>query len=142
MVGLGFSFIAVMAYFFWRASFRQMSFPRWSLYAAVAIIPTPWIAAELGWFVAEFGRQPWTVDGVLPTALSVSHLSVADVLITLAGFLLFYSVLFVIEMGLMVKYIRKGPFQDVEETEAWQQRHEARLRASVDTAPLATTPAE
>ena len=128
MVALGFSFIAVMAYFFWRASFRQMNFPRWSLYAAVAIIPTPWIAAELGWFVAEFGRQPWTVDGVLPTALSASHLSVADLLITLAGFVTFYSVLFVIEMGLMVKYIRKGPFQDVAETDAWQAAHEARLR--------------
>ncbi|MCV6593573.1 MAG: cytochrome ubiquinol oxidase subunit I [Silicimonas sp.] len=138
MVGLGFSFIAVMAYFFWRASFRQMNFPRWSLYGAVAIIPTPWIAAELGWFVAEFGRQPWTVDGVLPTALSASHLSVADLLITLAGFIAFYTVLFIIEMSLMVKYIRKGPYLDVEETEAWQADHTRRLQS----APLAETPAE
>ncbi|MGB7432745.1 MAG: cytochrome ubiquinol oxidase subunit I [Ahrensia sp.] len=146
MVGLGFSFIAVMAYFFYRASFKQMQFPRWSLYAAVAIIPTPWIAAELGWFVAEFGRQPWTVDGVLPTALSASHLSIADLLITLAGFLIFYSVLFVIEVSLMVKYIRKGPFLDVEETNAWQQRHEARLRTETHTSThsstLASIPAE
>jgi cytochrome d ubiquinol oxidase subunit I len=142
MVALGFSFIAVMAYFFYRASFRNMQFPRWSLYAAVAIIPTPWIAAELGWFVAEFGRQPWTVDGVLPTALSASHLSIADLLITLAGFLIFYSVLFVIEMSLMVKYIRKGPFQDVDETNAWQARHEERLRAEMPASPLAATPAE
>jgi cytochrome d ubiquinol oxidase subunit I len=142
MVGLGFSFIAVMAYFFYRASFKQMQFPRWSLYAAVAIIPTPWIAAELGWFVAEFGRQPWTVDGVLPTALSASHLSIADLLITLAGFLIFYSVLFVIEVSLMVKYIRKGPFQDVEETNAWQARHEARLRAETPAPTPSATPAE
>lgn len=142
MVGLGFSFIAVMAYFFYRASFKQMQFPRWSLYAAVAIIPTPWIAAELGWFVAEFGRQPWTVDGVLPTALSASHLSIADLLITLAGFLIFYSVLFVIEVSLMVKYIRKGPFQDVDETNAWQDRHEARLRAQTPAPTLVATPAE
>jgi cytochrome d ubiquinol oxidase subunit I len=142
MVALGFSFIAVMAYFFYRASFRNMQFPRWSLYAAVAIIPTPWIAAELGWFVAEFGRQPWTVDGVLPTALSASHLSIADLLITLAGFLIFYSVLFVIEVSLMVKYIRKGPFQDVEETMAWQERHEGRLRSEASAPILATTPAE
>jgi cytochrome d ubiquinol oxidase subunit I len=146
MVALGFSFIAVMAYFFYRASFRNMQFPRWSLYAAVAIIPTPWIAAELGWFVAEFGRQPWTVDGVLPTAMSASHLSIADLLITLAGFILFYTVLFVIEVRLMVKYIRKGPFQDVEETDAWQARHEARLRQtpgapSPSASPL-STPAE
>ena len=146
MVALGFSFIAVMAYFFYRASFKNMQFPRWSLYAAVAIIPTPWIAAELGWFVAEFGRQPWTVDGVLPTALSVSHLSIADLLITLAGFVLFYTVLFVIEVSLMVKYIRKGPLQDVDETNAWQARHAARLRqvpgeSTASATPL-STPAE
>src|SRR5690606_16201806 len=87
----------------------------------------PWIAAEMGWFVAEFGRQPWTVDGILPTALSVSALSVTEVALTLAGFILFYTVLFIIEMGLMLKFIRKGPYQDVEETEAWVARHQARL---------------
>jgi hypothetical protein len=137
MVGLGFAFIGVMAYFFYRSSFKGQTFPRWALWAAVFAIPTPWIAAELGWFVAEFGRQPWTVDGVLPTALSASHLSVADLLITLAGFMLFYSVLFVVEMGLMLKYIRKGPFQDVEETEAWEARHEHRLRTHDGKGPFA-----
>ncbi|TCP44260.1 cytochrome ubiquinol oxidase subunit I [Rhodovulum marinum] len=127
MVGLGFAFIAVMVFFFIRANFYGMRFPRWSLWLAVAAIPTPWIAAEMGWFVAEFGRQPWTVDGVLPTALSVSNLSVTQVALTLAGFVAFYSTLFVIEMGLMLKYIRKGPFMDVPETDAWNRRHEDRL---------------
>lgn len=142
MVALGFSFIAVMAYFFWRSSFGGGEYPRWALWGAVAIIPTPWIAAELGWFVAEFGRQPWTVDGVLPTALSVSHLSVADLLITLAGFAGFYTVLFIVEMGLMLKYIRKGPYQDVEETETWEARHEHRLRTHDGQGPFAANPAE
>ncbi|GGB49403.1 cytochrome bd oxidase subunit I [Roseibium aquae] len=116
MVGLGFAFIGVMAYFFFVASFKKMTFPRPALYLAVIMIPAPWIAAELGWFVAEYGRQPWTVDGVLPTALSVSHLSITQVAITLAGFIALYSVLFLIEMGLMIKYIRKGPYLDVPET--------------------------
>jgi len=142
MVGLGFSFIAVMAYFAFTASFRGMRFPRPALWLAVIIIPTPWLAAELGWFVAEFGRQPWTVDGVLPTALSVSHLSVADLLITLAGFVTFYTILFIVEMGLMVKYIRKGPTEDVEETETWMARHEHRLRTHDGKGPFAPTPAE
>ncbi|MDK3016874.1 cytochrome ubiquinol oxidase subunit I [Pseudodonghicola flavimaris] len=130
MVGLGFSYIAVMAYFAVTANLRGMRFPRPALWLAVIIIPTPWIAAELGWFVSEYGRQPWTVDGVLPTALSVSHLSVGDLLITLAGFVAFYTVLFIIEMGLMIKYIRKGPTEDVEETEIWMARHEERLQAA------------
>ncbi len=141
MVALGFSFIAVLAYFFWRASFRNMDFPRWSLWSAVIIIPAPWIAAELGWFVAEFGRQPWTVDSVLPTVMSVSHLSVADLLITLAGFTIFYTILFIIEMGLMVKYIKKGPYMDVKETDAWLAKHEHRLRTHDGNIPV-TMPAE
>lgn len=127
MVALGFGFIAVMAYFFWYSSFRGQHYPRWALRCAVAIIPAPWIAAELGWFVAEYGRQPWTVDGILPTALSVSHLSVTDLLLTLAGFMIFYTVLFVVEMGLMLKFIRRGPTEDVAETEAWMDQHKRRL---------------
>ena len=127
MVALGFSFIAMMAWFFYMASFKRMQFPRPALWIAVVMIPAPWIAAELGWIVAEFGRQPWTVDGVLPTALSASSLSVGQLLFTLIGFVLFYTVLFVVEMGLMLKYIRKGPTQDVDETDAWLLQHGNRL---------------
>ncbi len=140
MVGLGFAFVAMMAYFFWRSSFRGQVYPRWALWGAVFIIPAPWIAAELGWIVAEYGRQPWTVDGVLPTALSVSHLSVTEVLLTLAGFMIFYTILFIVEMGLMLKFIRRGPTEDVEETEIWTEKHERRLRpASKAPFPAAST---
>ena len=65
MVGLGLSFIATMLYFFYCASFKGMRFPRPALHLAVWMIPASWIAAELGWFISEFGRQPWTVVGVL-----------------------------------------------------------------------------
>ncbi len=119
MVALGFGFIGVMVYFFYVASFKAMTFPKPALMLAVLLTPAPWLAAELGWFVAEFGRQPWTVDGVLPTVLSVSHLSITQVALTLAGFVALYSVLFLIEMGLMIKYIRKGPYMDVSDTDDW-----------------------
>jgi cytochrome d ubiquinol oxidase subunit I len=142
MVGLGFLFIGTMVYFFFMASFRGMRFPRPALHLAVWMIPLPWIAAEMGWFVAEFGRQPWTVDGVLPTAMSVSHLSATEVLVTLIGFTLFYSVLFVVEVGLLLKYIRKGPFMDVAETVAWQHRHEQRLSGGRAGPGEIATPAE
>ncbi|RCW85045.1 cytochrome ubiquinol oxidase subunit I [Paracoccus lutimaris] len=134
MVGLGFGMLCMMGYFFWRASFRRMSFPRWALWLAVIATPAPWIAIEMGWIVAEYGRQPWTVAEVLPTALSVSHLSVAEVAVTLAGFVLLYSALFVVEMGLMFKYIRKGPHEDVALTEDWMQRHENRLSGRAEVA--------
>jgi cytochrome d ubiquinol oxidase subunit I len=104
--------------------------------------PAPWIAAEMGWFVAEFGRQPWTVDGVLPTAMSVSHLSATEVLITLIGFR--HLLLGPVRRrdGLMLKYIRKGPFLDVAETDAWQHRHEQRLSGGRAGPGEIATPAE
>lgn len=73
------------------------------------MLPAPWLAAELGWFVAEYGRQPWTIYGVLPTHLSVSSLTPASVYGSLFGFVAFYTVLLVVEMYLMVKFARQGP---------------------------------
>lgn len=81
---------------------------------AVISIPLPWIAAELGWVVAEFGRQPWIIEGVLPTAAAVSNLGASTVLLTIAGFVLIYTVLIVIEMALMIRAIREGPDPDDE----------------------------
>ena len=80
---------------------------------AVLAIPLPWIAAELGWFVAEFGRQPWIIEGVLPPAAAVSDLGAGTVLATIIGFATIYTVLFIVEMGLMLRSIRKGPEPDV-----------------------------
>jgi cytochrome d ubiquinol oxidase subunit I len=76
---------------------------------AVLVMPLPWIAVELGWFVAEFGRQPWIIDGVLPTFLATSELGVFNLILTIAGFTLLYGVLAVIEVRLMLAAIRKGP---------------------------------
>ena len=59
--------------------------------------------------MAEVGRQPWAIEGVLPTALGVSSVSAAQVATSLVGFVLFYSVLAVVDALLMVKYARRGP---------------------------------
>uniref|UniRef100_UPI0013D87834 cytochrome ubiquinol oxidase subunit I n=1 Tax=Klebsiella pneumoniae TaxID=573 RepID=UPI0013D87834 len=76
---------------------------------AVFAIPLPWIAAEAGWIVAEVGRQPWVIEGVLPTAAAVSSLGIGQVLFTIVCFALIYTVLIVIEMTLMVRAIKAGP---------------------------------
>jgi cytochrome d ubiquinol oxidase subunit I len=110
MVGLGFYFIAFFALLFWDASHRNFS-RRWLLRLTLLSLPLPWIAAELGWVVAEYGRQPWSIDGVLPTFLAVSSVSVAQVLFSLAGFVLFYSALLVVDIVLMLKYTRMGPVE-------------------------------
>jgi cytochrome d ubiquinol oxidase subunit I len=84
------------------------------LKVAVAAIVLPWIAIECGWFVAEYGRQPWIIEGVLPTAAAVSDLGVTTVLLTIIGFVAIYTVLLIIEMTLMLRAIRKGPEPDDE----------------------------
>ena len=109
MVGLGFWFIALFGLMFWRASVRQLERSRAVLWVCLYSLPLPWIAAELGWYVAEGGRQPWTIDGVLPTFLSVSGNTASDVMISLGAFVVFYSVLLVVELYLMVRAIRHGP---------------------------------
>jgi cytochrome d ubiquinol oxidase subunit I len=82
---------------------------RWLLRSMVYLIPAPWIACLCGWFVAEHGRQPWTVYGILPTNLSSSAINEWDVLATLLIFLAFDLALFAVEMFLMFKYARLGP---------------------------------
>ena len=109
MVGLGFLFLFMFAASCFFLSRKNLAKQRWLLRLAVIAIPLPWIAGELGWIVAEYGRQPWTVVGVLPTHLSASTLSSADMYFSLAGFLGFYTLLLVCEMGLMIKFARKGP---------------------------------
>lgn len=109
MVGLGLFFVALTATFFWLSARRRLDAHPGLLKLAVWSIPLPWIAAECGWVVAEMGRQPWAVEGVLPTAMAVSELGAGTVLFTLLGFVAIYTVLIVVEMKLMLKAIRKGP---------------------------------
>jgi cytochrome d ubiquinol oxidase subunit I len=109
MVGIGMLLIVLTATFFVLSARRRLDRHRWLLRAAVLAIPLPWIAIESGWLVAEFGRQPWVIEGVLPTAVAVSNLGVKTLLLTLGGFIAIYTALFIIEMKLLFKVIRKGP---------------------------------
>ncbi len=112
MVGLGFFFILLTATFFVLSARRRLDAHPWLLKVAVFSIPLPWLAAELGWIVAELGRQPWVIEGVLPTAAAVSSLGASTVLMTIIGFVLIYTVLLAIEMYLMLGAIKKGPQPD------------------------------
>lgn len=109
MVAVAFAMLALIAVAFWSAARNRIESSPWLLKWAVWSVPLPWIACEMGWFVAEYGRQPWTVQGMLPTHLSTSALSGNDVLFSLGGFLLFYTLLLIAEAYLMLKYVRLGP---------------------------------
>jgi len=109
MVGLGIFFILLTFTFFVLSARRTLDRHRWLLKVALWSIPLPFLAAECGWIVAELGRQPWVIEGVLPTAVAVSNLGAGTVLLTLVIFTLLYTVLLIIEWKLLLKAIRKGP---------------------------------
>ncbi len=109
MVGLGLFFIVLFAVAFYLSARQRFERSRWFLRVAVMSLPLPWIAAELGWIVAEYGRQPWAIDGVLPTFLGVSTVPAGNVMASLAGFVVFYSALAALEVYLMLRMIRRGP---------------------------------
>ena len=109
MVALGFAFFALFALSLYYSLKDRFAQKRWLLRWALLFVPMPWVASELGWFVAEYGRQPWTIYGVLPTHLSVSSLTPASLYGSLAGFVGFYTLLLVVEMYLMVRFARRGP---------------------------------
>jgi cytochrome d ubiquinol oxidase subunit I len=109
MVACGFTMLFIFGMTFYYCATRVADQKRWLLRMAVWCIPLPWIAAETGWFVAEVGRQPWTISGVLPTHLSVSSISSEQLWFSIAGFVLFYTALLIIELYLMLKYVRLGP---------------------------------
>ena len=109
MVGLGIYMIGFFALAFYYSCRNNFEHKRTFLRVALWSLPAPWIAIECGWFIAEYGRQPWAVDGVLPTFYAASGLAVYEILATLIGFTALYTVLLVIEVKLMLKAIRKGP---------------------------------
>ena len=109
MAGIGFLMIGLFATAFILCTLRKHD-TRWFLRLAVLAIPLPWIAAELGWIVAEVGRQPWAVEGVLPTFLGASSLTVPQLWGTIIGFTVLYGALAVVEVGLILRTISKGPF--------------------------------
>lgn len=114
MAGLGFAFIAFFAMGFYCSSACQFRKP-WFLKLAVVMLPLPWLAIEFGWVLAEIGRQPWAVDGVLPTFLGASSLTVPQIWTTIIGFTALYGGLAVIEVRLMIAAIRKGPIEHHDE---------------------------
>lgn len=109
MVLCGFLMLFIFAASFYFNAKRTAHKQRWLLRLAFYGIPLPWIASELGWVVAEYGRQPWTIANILPTHLSTSSVESGQLYLSLAGFFVFYTVLLVIEMYLMLKYVRLGP---------------------------------
>ncbi|MEW7865506.1 cytochrome ubiquinol oxidase subunit I [Aeromonas diversa] len=109
MVGLGVLMLGLfVAGFVQLCRHRLLGSPR-LLRALLWSIPLPWLAIEAGWFVAEFGRQPWTISDVLPVSASVSLLTSGQLWFSLIGICAMYLSLLVVELFLLCHVIAKGP---------------------------------
>ncbi|WP_104403109.1 cytochrome ubiquinol oxidase subunit I [Vibrio penaeicida] len=109
MVGCGFIMLFVFGMAFVQTCRQKITQKSWVLKAALFSIPLPWVAIEAGWFVAEYGRQPWAVGEILPVDVAASALPVSDLIFSLAVILALYTVFMIVEAYLMVKVARKGP---------------------------------
>jgi cytochrome d ubiquinol oxidase subunit I len=107
MVGLGFLFVALSVWGWWVRNRLEDS--RLYLRLMVWAISLPYIACQAGWALAEVGRQPWIVYGLMKTQDAVSPIAVSQVGVSLAAFILVYGLLGVAAFYLIIKYARKGP---------------------------------
>lgn len=80
----------------------------WLFKASVYALPLPWLASASGWFISEFGRQPWLVADMLPIWQGVSTLAVADLAVSLAAYGLTYAGLLALAVMLTLKFIGQG----------------------------------
>lgn len=83
--------------------------PAWHYWAAIALVPLAYIASESGWLVAEFGRQPWTIQDMLPTWAAVSDIGGSAVALTFFIFLFLFTLMLAVEISILLKQIKKGP---------------------------------
>ena len=109
MVGLGGFLMLLMVlvlFFGWKGKLENM---KWLQWVALLSIPLVYLAGQAGWIVAEAGRQPWAIDGLLPVSAAVSSLSAGAVQTTFFIFIAVFTLFLAIELRILFKAIRKGP---------------------------------
>lgn len=114
MVGFGSALLLLMMVVLWAERRGRLEKMRWLMWAALLSIPLVYLAGQAGWIVAEVGRQPWVIDGLLPVKAAVSSVSVAAVKTTFFLFVAIFTLFLAIEIRIMIKAIKEGPKVDVE----------------------------
>ena len=110
MVGMGCLFILFFAAVLFAVYRKDIcNLKRWHYLAAIALVPLAYVASESGWLVAEFGRQPWTIQDMLPVGAAVSDISAGNVALTFFIFLALFTTMLAVEINIMLKQIKKGP---------------------------------
>ena len=114
MVGIGSLLLMLMFVVLWAERKRRLQSMRWLLWASLLSIPLVYLAGQAGWIVAEVGRQPWTIEGLLPVNAAVSSVSVAAVQTTFWLFVAIFTLFLAIEIRILIKAIKHGPKVDNE----------------------------
>lgn len=114
MVGLGGFLLLLMVVVLWLERRRRLADTALVQWVALLSIPLVYIAGQAGWIVAEVGRQPWVIEGLLPVSAAVSSVSVAAVQTTFWLFVAIFTLFLVIEMRIMIKAIKLGPNIETE----------------------------
>lgn len=109
MVGLGMWFLVLFTWMLVLEKRGALGRKRWPLHLALWSIPLAYLASQAGWIVAEVGRQPWTIQDLLPTVAAVSRIDAASVQVTFWIFATLFTTLLIAEIGIMTRQIRKGP---------------------------------
>ena len=109
MIGIGMLVALVLLLSVWFGWKKKLPDMRWLLWAAVICIPLVYICGQCGWIVAEVGRQPWTIQGLLPVNVAISSLSAGAVKTTFFVFLAVFALFLIIEIRIMIAAIKKGP---------------------------------
>ena len=112
MVGLGGYLFLLMAAVLWAERKKRLAEMKWLLRIAQLSTPLVYLAGQAGWIVAEVGRQPWTIEGLLPVRAAVSSVSVAAVQTTFFIFVAIFTLFLLIEIRILLKAIQKGPETD------------------------------
>jgi len=109
MVVLGLLFIAMAWYGFYLYRKDKLLDSKKYLKFTLYSILLPYVAINLGWVVAEVGRQPWVVYGLMKTTDGVSPIAFSQITFSITGLVVFYTLLIIADVYLLVKYARKGP---------------------------------
>ena len=118
MVGLGSFLLLLMFVVLWAERKGKMQHMTWLQHVALWSIPLVYLAGQAGWIVAEVGRQPWVIQGLLPTKAAVSSVSVGAVQTTFFLFVAIFTLFLAIEVRIMLKAIKKGPdFKEINDNE-------------------------
>ncbi|MDX1809289.1 MAG: cytochrome ubiquinol oxidase subunit I [Sulfurospirillaceae bacterium] len=109
MVGLGTWFVALFFIVLYLSMIGKLDDKKTLYFAAIFSIPLGYLAGEVGWIVAEVGRQPWAIQDMLPTFISSSNINSTSVAITLGLFAFVFTALMIAEIKIMLKQIKIGP---------------------------------